>query len=66
MGAWDVRGAYASDETYTVSSGDERPRVALALGEPLPILPAYHRHDLVMRRGVAVIDIDVPALPSER
>lgn len=66
VGAWDVRGAYASDETYTVSSGDERPRVALALGEPLPILPAYHRHDLVMRRGVAVIDIDVPDLGSER
>ena len=66
IGAWDLRGAYASDETYTLSSGDVRPRVALALGEPLPVLPAYHRADLNMRRGVAVIDLDVRDLPSER
>lgn len=66
IGAWSIRGAYPADETYTVSSGDERPRVALALGDPLPVLPAYHRHDLVMRRGVAVIDLEVPELRDER
>lgn len=65
-GAWEVRGAYTAEETYTVSSGDERPRVALALGAPLPVLPAYHRADLVMRRGVAVLDLDLPELPEER
>lgn len=65
-GAWEVRGAYATDETYKVSSGDERPRVALALGAPLPVLPEYHRSDLVMRRGVALLDLDLTELPEER
>ena len=65
-GAWEVRGAYAAEETYMVSSGDTRPRVALALGAPLPVLPAYHRNDLVMRRGVAVLDLDLPEIAEER
>lgn len=66
VAAWQVRGAYAADETYSVSSGDERPRVALAAGEALPILPVYHQPDLVMRRGVAILDLDVPDLRNER
>jgi len=65
IAAWELRGAYPASETYTVATGDSRPRVALALGSPLPVLPEYDQA-LNMRRGVAVVEVDVPLLPDER
>lgn len=66
VAAWRVRGAFASDQTYRVSNGDERPRTALSLGDPLPMLPQYHRRDLIMRRGVVIVDCDVQPFGVER
>ncbi|MDQ2814350.1 MAG: hypothetical protein M3Z75_21405 [Actinomycetota bacterium] len=65
VGAWRIRGAYPTSETYRVSNGDERPRAGLSLGDPLPILPAYC--DIpVLRRGAADVERPVPELPEER
>ena len=66
IAAWDLRGAFPAEETYTVATGDTRPRVALALGSPLPVLAEYDQPDLNMRRGVAVVTVDTPPLPPER
>lgn len=66
IAAWDLRGAFPAEETYTVATGDTRPRVALALGSPLPVLAEYDQPDLNMRRGVAVVVVDTPPLPPER
>lgn len=65
VGAWRVRGAYPTDESFRLSNGDERPRVGLSLGDPLPILPEYLDVPL-MRRGVRDIELDVDPLTSER
>lgn len=53
VAAWRLRGAFATDEIYNLSNGDTRPRVALSLGDPLPILSAY-RDVPVLRRGARV------------
>jgi len=53
IAARDLRGAFPVEETYTLANGDTRPRVALALGSPLPVLAQYDQPDLNMRRGVA-------------
>ena len=63
--AWRVRGAFTTDETYTLSSGDSRPRIGLSLGDPLQILGAYYDPP-GMRHGVAVADLDCEPLNSER
>jgi hypothetical protein len=65
VGAWRVRGAHPTDETFLLSNGDERPRVGLSLGDPLPILAEY-RDVPVMRRGVVDIELDVDPLSPER
>jgi hypothetical protein len=65
VGAWRLRGAFPTDETYVVSRGETRPRIGLALGDPLPILPAY-RDVPALRRGVCVKECDVLRLPKER
>lgn len=61
--AWRLRGAFPTDETFQVADGSTRPRIALALGEPLPVLPAYQVNPS-LRRGVAVVDLDVAPLPE--
>ena len=66
IAAWELRGAYPANETYFVASGESRPRAALALGSGLPILPEYSGRELHMRRGVTLVELDVPALPDER
>lgn len=66
VAAWRLRGAFPTDETYLVTGGDTRYRTGLALGEPLPILPAYRTGAPTLRRGVAVADLDVTPLPAER
>jgi len=65
VGAWRIRGAYPTSETYRLSNGDERPRAGLSLGDPLPILPAYCDVP-VLRRGAADVERPVPELPEER
>ena len=65
VACWRVRGAFATDEVYRLSNGDTRPRVGVALGDPLPILPEY-REVPALRRGVAVKALDVAPLPRER
>ncbi len=65
VGAWRLRGAYATKETYRLSNGDERPRTGLSLGDTLPILAAYFDVP-VLRRGVADVDLPVPELLKER
>lgn len=62
--AWRVRGVYATNETYLISTGT-RHRIALSLGESLPILSAY-RDVPALRHGVAVREVDCPPLPAER
>jgi hypothetical protein len=64
IAAWRLRGAFATDETYIVS-GSPRPRVGLSLGDPLPILRSYLEVP-PLRRGVAVVPLDVEPLASER
>lgn len=66
VAAWELRGAYQAKERYFVASGDSRPRVALALGSPLPVLLEYCDLNLTMRRGVTLVELDVPPLPEER
>lgn len=66
VAAWVLRGAYpTASYTYSKGNGDERPRIALDLGDPLPILPAYGEVPN-MRRGIRVIDLDVQPLPHDR
>ncbi|GHE14803.1 hypothetical protein [Streptomyces alanosinicus] len=66
VAAWRLRGAFSTDETYAVSDGSTRNRTGLALGEPLPILPEYRSSVPVLRRGVAVANIDLTPMPPER
>lgn len=65
VGAWRLRGAFPTDETYIVSQGSPRPRIGLALGDPLPILSAY-RDVPPLRRGVCVAQRDVEPLPATK
>lgn len=60
---WRLRGAFPTEETFQVADGSSRPRIGLALGEPLPVLPAY-QVDPSLRRGVAIRDLDVAPLPK--
>ena len=62
VAAWRLRGAYYCEETW--ANGNNR-RIALSLGEPLPILPEYLKPPS-LRRGIATADLDVAPLPSER
>jgi hypothetical protein len=64
VAAWRIRFAFASRETYQTTGGD-RPRVALSLGPPLPVLPAYHQVP-ALRHGCALVELDVEALAPER
>lgn len=66
VAAWRLRGVFPTDETYAVSDGSPRNRVGLALGEALPILPAYRSGVPPLRRGVAVANLDLTPMPSER
>lgn len=65
VAAWRVRGAFATDETYLLSDGSTRPRVGLSLGDPLPIQKSYLDVP-TLRRGVAVVELDVEPLAPER
>lgn len=65
VGAWRIRGAFATDETYRVNTGKDAPRVGLSLGYPLLVLPEYV-DPASLRRGVAVVKCDVDPLPKER
>lgn len=52
--AWKVLGAYVTDDTYETNGGS-RPRIAFALGSPIPIDPAWHEVP-ALRRGVATAE----------
>ncbi len=66
VAAWVLRGAYpAPSEVYSMADGSTRPRVALSLGEPLPVLDAYRTAMPNLRRGCAVVDIDVEPVGEE-
>ncbi len=65
VAAWRLRGAFATDETYLLSDGSARPRVGLSLGDPLPIQKSYLDVP-ALRRGVAVVELDVEPLAQER
>ncbi len=62
VGAWRLRGAYYAAETW---GKDSKRRVALSLGDPLPILGEYHNPP-ELRRGWVDDDRDVPSLRPER
>jgi len=55
VGAWEVVGVYKSHLTYTTPGG-ERPRIAFALGESIPIDPELHEVPTEFRRGCAIAD----------
>jgi hypothetical protein len=57
LASWEVHGAYLTEEMYSTSGGD-RARVGIVLGDPVPLLPAYFDSP-GMRRGVAVVDVEV-------
>lgn len=60
--AWRVLGAYSTDETYETNGGP-RPRIAFALGAPVPVDPDWHdAPDL--RRGIARKDLGRWIAPS--
>ncbi|GAB3861958.1 hypothetical protein ACFPIJ_47185 [Dactylosporangium cerinum] len=65
LAAWRLRGAFATDETYNLSDGSTRPRVGLSLGDPLPMQKSYLEVP-ALRRGVAVVELDVAPLAPER
>jgi hypothetical protein len=54
VGAWWAHGAYLTDETYSTTGGD-RSRVGVVLGDVVPIRPEFHTSP-ALRRGVAVVD----------
>lgn len=54
IAAWQVRGAYHVGETWT-HSGQQKPRVAFSLGEPLPITSDIATLPWPMRMG-SVLD----------
>lgn len=62
VGAWRLRGAYYAEETW---GNDGKHRVALSLGDPLPILPEYGNPP-GLRRGWDDDERDVPPLRAER
>lgn len=62
VGAWRLRGAYYAAETW---GNDGKRRVALSLGDPLPVLREYHNPP-ELRRGWADEARDVPPLRPER
>lgn len=62
VAAWAVRGAFVTNLTY---GPHNKPRIGLSLGAPLPVLPEYAETP-ILRRGAAVVDLDVPALPVAR
>jgi hypothetical protein len=66
VAAWRLRGAFATNETYASSDGSSRYRTGLALGDPLPVLPAYRTGIPQLRRGVAVATLELTPLPPER
>jgi len=66
VAAWRLRATFPTDETYAMSDGSTRPRTGLALGEPLPVLPAYRDAVPPLRRGVAVTEVDTTPLPPEK
>ena len=66
VAAWRLRGAYYLDD-YTW--GDGHRRIALSLGEPLPVLPQYQElaATVVLRRGAATVQRDdIKSLLPER
>ena len=63
IAAWRLRGAYPTDETYLVSGSATRPRIALSLGEPLPVLAEYQVNPS-LRHGLAVVEVNVDPLPK--
>ncbi len=65
VAAWRLRGAFPTDEAYLVSDGSTRPRIGLSLGDPLPIQQSYLDVP-ALRRGVAVVELDVEPLAQER
>ena len=67
MAAWRLRGAYYLDD-YFWDNGKKH-RVALSLGDPLPVLPQYQEiaSTLSLRRGVKPVQReDIAPLPPER
>ncbi len=65
IAAWPIRATYPTEEMYATSGG-ERPRVGLSLGDPLPILPAY-RDVPALRHGSAAKTLeDLNPLPVLR
>ena len=65
VAAWRVRGAFPTDLVYRSSDGTLRARAGLSVGDPLPILQAYNAVP-ALRRGAAVVELDIEALASER
>jgi hypothetical protein len=57
LGAWKVLTAFLSDDTYTTPGG-ERPRVAFALGESIPLDPDLHEVPTDFRRGCSIAERD--------
>lgn len=62
IACWRLRGAFPTDETYSMADGSTRPRIGLSLGDPMPVLPDYQL-DPSLRRGVAVVKCEVEPLP---
>lgn len=55
LGAWEVVGVFRSEDTYTTPGG-ERPRIAFAFGESVPLDPELHEVPAEFRRGCAIAD----------
>ncbi|TYP87418.1 hypothetical protein [Blastococcus xanthinilyticus] len=54
LASWEAHGAYLTDEVYSTTGGD-RARVGVVLGDPVPLRPEYFTTP-ALRRGVAVIE----------
>jgi hypothetical protein len=55
LASWELHGAYPTDEKYETTGGD-RARIGLVLGDPVPLLPQYFEIP-GLRHGVAVVDV---------
>jgi len=66
VAAWRLRGAYYLDDYLTA---DGRHRIALSLGDPLPVLPEYQEiaSTVSLRNGARVVQReDIAPMPPER
>lgn len=55
IAAWEVLDAFRTESNY-ITPGGERPRVAFAFGQNVPLDPVLHEVPVEFRRGCAIAE----------